>query len=165
MRACGICGTDAALVQMGGMPLGPDGQTASIPLGHEPAGEDVTARLTGLHGHSTNALGAPRPDPDIYIDQAGAAAVASTALRAAKWGARLVTVAVHTKPEPIDLGAMLRSEMTIIASQGYPTEIFEVTPQIAEHQQRFSALISHRVPFTDAGRAFQLALTPAPPKR
>lgn len=32
--------------------------------------EDVTARLTGLHGHSTNALGAPRPDTDIYIDAA-----------------------------------------------------------------------------------------------
>ena len=31
----------------------------------------------------------------------------NTALRAAKWGAKLVTVAVHTKPEPIDLGAML----------------------------------------------------------
>ncbi len=100
IRACGICGTDAAFVQMGGMP------------------------------------------------------------RAAKWGARLVTVAVHKKPEPIDLGAMLRSEMTIIASQGYPTEIFEVTPQIAEHQQRFSRLISHHVPFSDAVRAFQLALTP-----
>ena len=38
---------------------------------------------------------------------------------------------MHKKPEPIDLGAMLRSEMTIIASQGYSTEIFEVTPEIA----------------------------------
>jgi (R,R)-butanediol dehydrogenase/meso-butanediol dehydrogenase/diacetyl reductase len=50
--------------------------------------------------------------------------------------------------------------MTIIASQGYPTEIFEVTPEIAEHRQRFSRLISHHVPFSDAGRAFQFALTP-----
>jgi hypothetical protein len=40
-----------------------------------------------------------------------------------------------------DVGAMLRSEMTIIAAQGYPTEIFEVTPQIANYQQRFSAPI------------------------
>ena len=95
VRACGICGTDAAFVQMGGMPLGPEGET----------------------------------------DAAAAAAVVNTALRAAKWGARLVTVAVHKKPEPIDLGAMLRSEMTIIASPGYPTEIFEVTPEIAEHQR------------------------------
>jgi (R,R)-butanediol dehydrogenase/meso-butanediol dehydrogenase/diacetyl reductase len=33
VHACGICGTDAAFVQMGGMPLGPEGKTASIPLG------------------------------------------------------------------------------------------------------------------------------------
>jgi 2-desacetyl-2-hydroxyethyl bacteriochlorophyllide A dehydrogenase len=300
VRACGICGTDAAFVQMGGMSLGPGGQATAIPLGHEPAGEvaeagtevtglkvgdrvvinpqaapsgiigcggalggmreyllienaivgkslaifpaimpfdvaalnepmavarhcvnrsgarpadkvvvfgagpiglgaviwlklrgvqhvavadvisgrletalavgadavinssreDVTARLTQLHGQGANALGAPRPDTDIYIDAAGAAIVVNTALRAAKWGARLVTVAVHKKPEPIDLGAMLRSEMTIIASQGYPTEIFQVTPEIAAHQDRFARLISHRVPFSEARRAFQLALTP-----
>ena len=64
--------------------------------------EDVTARLTGLHGPSTNALSAPRPDTDIYIDADGATAVVNTALQAAKWGARLVTVAVHKKPAPID---------------------------------------------------------------
>jgi (R,R)-butanediol dehydrogenase / meso-butanediol dehydrogenase / diacetyl reductase len=50
VRACGICGTDAAFVQMGGMPLGPEGQTAAIPLGHEPAGEvvEIGAEVTGL---------------------------------------------------------------------------------------------------------------------
>jgi 2-desacetyl-2-hydroxyethyl bacteriochlorophyllide A dehydrogenase len=122
--------------------------------------EDVTARLAELHGQATNALGAPRPDTDIYIDAAGAAAVVNTSLQSAKWGARLVTVAVHKKPEPIDLGAMLRSEMTIIASQGYPTEIFEVTWDIAEHERRFSRLVSHRVPVSDVERAFELALTP-----
>ena len=37
VRACGICGTDAIFVQMGGMPLGPGGQTTAIPLGHRPA--------------------------------------------------------------------------------------------------------------------------------
>jgi (R,R)-butanediol dehydrogenase / meso-butanediol dehydrogenase / diacetyl reductase len=50
IRACGICGTDATFVQMGGMPLGPDGQTAAIPLGHEPAGEvvEVGVEVAGL---------------------------------------------------------------------------------------------------------------------
>jgi len=122
--------------------------------------DDVTARLTELHGEGANALGAPRPDTDIYIDAAGAAAVVNTTLASAKWGAKLVMVAVQKKSEPIDLSAMLRSEMTLIASQGYPTDIFEVTPEIAEHQERFAQLISHRVPFTDVERAFQLALTP-----
>jgi len=50
VRACGICGTDAAFVQMGGMPLSPEGRTRAIPLGHEPAGEVVAvgAAVTGL---------------------------------------------------------------------------------------------------------------------
>lgn len=44
---------------------------------------------------------------------------------------------------------MLRSGPTLIASQGYPTEIFEVAPEIVEHHERFARLISHRAPATD----------------
>ncbi|MFI2200034.1 zinc-binding dehydrogenase [Streptomyces sp. NPDC020192] len=124
------------------------------------AEEDVAARLTELHGQSANALGQPRPGTDVYIDAAGAAAVFNTVVGAAKWGARLVMVAVQKKGAEIDLGGMLRSELTLIASQGYPTEIFEVTPQLIEHHERFARLISHRVPFAEADRAFGLALTP-----
>jgi (R,R)-butanediol dehydrogenase/meso-butanediol dehydrogenase/diacetyl reductase len=50
--------------------------------------------------------------------------------------------------------------MTILGSQGYPTEIFEVAPHIAGHQDLFARLISHRIPTAGIGRAFQLALTP-----
>jgi threonine dehydrogenase-like Zn-dependent dehydrogenase len=112
------------------------------------------------HGESTNSLGQPRAATDIYIDAAGVAAVVNTALTSAKWGAKLVTVAVHKKPEPIDLGAILRSEMTILGSQGYPTEIFEVTEELATHQDRFARLISHRIPFTEVEQAYKLAQTP-----
>ncbi|GAA2609233.1 zinc-dependent alcohol dehydrogenase [Paractinoplanes durhamensis] len=122
--------------------------------------EDVVARLTELHGPAANALGQPRPGTDIFIDAAGAAAVFTTVTAAAKWKAKLVMVAVQKKSPDIDLGAMLRSELTLIASQGYPTEIFEVTPELATHQDRFARLISHRVPFAEAPRAFELALTP-----
>ncbi|MEW1779800.1 zinc-binding dehydrogenase [Streptomyces sp. NPDC086777] len=123
------------------------------------AEEDVTARLTELHGRSANALGQPRPGTDVFIDAAGAPAVFDTVVANAKWHARLVMVAVQKKGE-IDLGGMLRSELTLVASQGYPTEIFEVTPELVEHQDRFAKLISHRVPFADVHRAFELALTP-----
>jgi 2-desacetyl-2-hydroxyethyl bacteriochlorophyllide A dehydrogenase len=122
--------------------------------------EDVTARLTELHGPAANALGQPRPGTDIYIDAAGAAAVFNTVLASAKWHAKLVMVAVQKKSDDIDLGSMLRSELTLIASQGYPTEIFEVTAEIVEHQERFAKLISHRVPFSEVDKAFQLAMTP-----
>ncbi|MER5795987.1 zinc-binding dehydrogenase [Streptomyces sp. NPDC001980] len=123
------------------------------------AEEDVTARLTELHGQSANALGQPRPGTDVFIDAAGAPAVFNTVVANAKWHARLVMVAVQKKGE-IDLGGMLRSELTLVASQGYPTEIFEVTPELVEHHERFAKLISHRVPFADVHRAFELALTP-----
>ena len=124
------------------------------------AGEDVTARLTELHGQGVNALGQPRAGTDIYIDAAGAPAVFNTTVASAKWGAKLVMVAVQKKSDGLDLGGMLRSELTLVASQGYPTEIFEVTPELAEHQDRFARLISHRVPFAEIERAFELALTP-----
>ncbi|MFG3296721.1 zinc-binding dehydrogenase [Streptomyces sp. NPDC048179] len=123
------------------------------------AEEDVTARLTELHGQGANALGQPRPDTDIFIDAAGAPVVFDTVVANAKWHASLVMVAVQKKGE-VDLGGMLRSELTLIASQGYPTEIFEVTPELVEHHERFAKLISHRVPFTDVEGAFQLTLTP-----
>jgi (R,R)-butanediol dehydrogenase/meso-butanediol dehydrogenase/diacetyl reductase len=122
--------------------------------------EDVTARLTELHGQSANALGQPRPDTDVYFDAAGAAAVFNTVVASAKWNAKLVMVAVQKKSADLDLGGMLRSELTLIASQGYPTEIFEVTAEIAEHQDLFAQLISHRIPATAVERAFELALTP-----
>ncbi|MBC2900590.1 zinc-dependent alcohol dehydrogenase [Streptomyces cupreus] len=124
------------------------------------ATENVTERLTELHGGAANALGQPRAGTDIYIDAAGAPAVFDAVIGAAKWGARMVMVAVQKKSDAIDLGGMLRSELTLIASQGYPSEIFEVTPQLVEHQQRFARLISHRVPFAEAERAFALAMTP-----
>ncbi|GGN44058.1 hypothetical protein GCM10011578_094700 [Streptomyces fuscichromogenes] len=60
----------------------------------------------------------------------------------------------------IDLGGMLRSELPLIASQGHPTEIFEVTPCPAEHKDRFAKLFSRRVPFEEAERAHESARTP-----
>lgn len=124
------------------------------------AEENVTERLTELHGRAANALGQARAGTDIYIDAAGVPAVFQAAVDSAKWGAKLVMVAVQKKSDAIDLGGMLRSELTLIASQGYPTEIFEVTDEIAEHHERFAKLISHRVPFDEVDRAFGLAMTP-----
>lgn len=120
--------------------------------------EDVTARLTELHGESSNALGAPRAGSDIYLDAAGAPQVLEVTQASAKWGAKLVIVAVHKKP--VDISGILRSELTILGSMGYPAEIFEVTPQLAAHWERFAKIISHRVPFDDVQQAYDLALAP-----
>ncbi|MFF4271829.1 zinc-binding dehydrogenase [Streptomyces sp. NPDC001536] len=124
------------------------------------ATEDLTARLTELHGAAANALGQPRVGTDIYLDAAGAPAVFQAVIDNAKWHAKLVMVAVQKKSDAIDLGGMLRSELTLVSSMGYPEEIFEVTAELVEHRERFAKLISHRVPFAEVDRAFELALTP-----
>ncbi|KKD06303.1 hypothetical protein [Streptomyces sp. WM6386] len=84
---------------------------------------------------------------ELHGQAAGAPAVSQAVIGSAKWHAKLVMVAVQKKSDAIDLGGMLRGELTLVASQGCPTEIFEVTAELAEHQDRFARLISHRVPF------------------
>ena len=122
------------------------------------AREDVVRRLIELHGATPNALGASRSDTDVYLDAAGAPQVLDITQASAKWGARLVVVAVHKRP--VDISGILRSELTIRGSMGYPTELFEVTPDLAAHWERFAKIISHRVPFSDVQGAFDLAGTP-----
>jgi threonine dehydrogenase-like Zn-dependent dehydrogenase len=95
-------------------------------------------------------LECPVPGPDDVLLRVRACGICGT---------DVTFLAVQKKSE-VDLSAMLRSEMTLIASMGYPTEIFEVTPHLAEHWDRFAELISHRVPSTDVEHAFRLALTP-----
>jgi len=124
------------------------------------AEEDVIARLTELHGPGATAMGHPRVGTDIFLDAAGAPAVIDTALAAAKHRATLGVVAVHKHPVPIDFQAVLASEVTIVTSMGYPTEIFEVTPEIAENWEKFAVIVSDTVPFDRVEEALTLAATP-----
>jgi 2-desacetyl-2-hydroxyethyl bacteriochlorophyllide A dehydrogenase len=122
--------------------------------------EDVAGRLWELHGAASNALGEPRAGTDIYLDAAGAPIVIETALRAAKQGATLGIVAVHTQPVSIDFGALITTELNIVTSMGYPTEIFEVTSDIAANVDRYAPIVSDRFAFNDVQRALVAASTP-----
>ena len=122
--------------------------------------EDVVARLTELHGAGATAMGAPRAGTDIYLDAAGVGVVVDTALKAAKHLATLGIVAVHKKPVEIDLGAILASEVNIVMSMGYPTEIFEVTNDIVAEWEKFAVIISDRFDFADVQDALAFAGTP-----
>lgn len=124
------------------------------------AQEDVVARLTELHGPGATAMGAPRAGTDIYLDAAGVGVVVDTALKAAKHLATVGIVAVHKKPVEIDLGAILASEVNIVMSMGYPTEIFEVTKDIVAEWEKFALIISDEFDFADVEQALALAGTP-----
>jgi len=123
--------------------------------------EDVAERLRALHGDAAPSfVRGPRPDTDIYLDAAGVAVVPQTVAGIAKSRATLGIVAVHKRPVELDFGSILPSELTVVWSMGYPTEIFEVTDDIVENWQHYEKIISHRVPFERALEALELAATP-----
>jgi (R,R)-butanediol dehydrogenase / meso-butanediol dehydrogenase / diacetyl reductase len=107
--------------------------------------------------HGRQRPGGTRVGTDVYL-AAGAPQVLEITQASAKWGARLVIVAVHKKP--VDISGILRSELTIIGSVGYPDELFQATPALAANRERLSTVISHRVPFSDVPSAYDLAITP-----
>jgi threonine dehydrogenase-like Zn-dependent dehydrogenase len=123
--------------------------------------EDVAERLRELHGDGATPF-APgvRPATDVYLDAAGVAVVPQTVAGMARSGATLGIVAVHKRPVELDFGSILPTELTIVWSMGYPTEIFEVTDDIVEHWEQYRKIISHRIPFDDALDALRLATTP-----
>jgi threonine dehydrogenase-like Zn-dependent dehydrogenase len=121
--------------------------------------EDVARRLVELHG-SGESMFPGRAGTDIYYDAAGAPPVISTALGAAKTGARLCVVAVHKESIPVDFLNIMSNEITIVGSIGYPAEIFEVTQDIIANWEKYAVIVSHTIPFADVGEALRLASTP-----
>ncbi len=124
--------------------------------------EDVAARLIELHGEAPPVVGqyGTRPATDVYIDAAGVPVVPTTVFAIAKQGARLTIPAVHKKPVDVDFGSILTSEISIIMSMGYPTEIFEVTDDIIANWQKYELIISDRFPAHEALTALDVAATP-----
>ena len=123
------------------------------------AEEDVAKRLLELHG-AGESLFPGKVGTDIYFDAAGAPAVITTALTAAKPGARLGVVAVHKQPVEVDFVNVMSNEITIVGSMGYPDEIFEVTKDLIANWERYAVIVSHTIPFDNVDEALRTASTP-----
>lgn len=125
------------------------------------ADEDVAARLVELHGDGATMMArGVRPGTDIYLDAAGVGVVIQQIAGFAKQGATLGVVAVHKKPVELDFGQILTTELTLVWSMGYPTEIFEVTDDIVENWEKYALIVSDVLPFEQALEALELAKTP-----
>ena len=121
--------------------------------------EDVAQKLVELHG-SAKARWPGKAGTDIYLDAAGAPSVINTALTAAKGGAMLGVVAVHKEPVPVDFLNLMANEINIVGSMGYPTEIFEVTSDLAANWEKYAVIVSHTFGFDDVQDALRTATTP-----
>ena len=76
----------------------------------------------------------------------------------------MVVTAAYSKPVPLDLGAMLTTEMTITTAVGYPTEMPEVLAALPRLRDKATPLISHRFPFEQVVAALDIARKPGSAK-
>jgi threonine dehydrogenase-like Zn-dependent dehydrogenase len=129
----------------------------------DPSKEDLRARLLELHG-SARVFSREVVGTDVFIDVAGAPNILSDVVKIAKYQSRMVVTAAHSKPVPLDLGAMLTTEMTITTAVGYPTEMPDVIAALPRLSEKVRSLISHRFGFNDIIDAFGVAATPASAK-
>lgn len=82
----------------------------------------------------------------------------------AKFQSRLVVTAAHMQPVPLDLAAMLTTEMTLTTAVGYPTEMPEVLAALPRLTDKVSKLITHRHDFADVISAIETARNPSSTK-
>lgn len=120
--------------------------------------DDLAAKLVELHGDGATVWNrGTRPATDIFLDAAGAPPVPAQVCGMAKRGATFGIVGVHKKPTELNLGRLISTELNIVFSMGYPTEIFEVTDDIVENCEKYAEIVSDRIPYAKALDALELA--------
>lgn len=119
---------------------------------------DLAAKLIELHGDGATAWNrGTRPATDIFLDADGARPVPAQVCGMAKHGATFGVVGVHKKPAELNFGRLISTELNIVFSMGYPTEIFEVTDDIVENCEKYAEIVSDRISFARATDALGLA--------
>jgi threonine dehydrogenase-like Zn-dependent dehydrogenase len=121
--------------------------------------EDARTRLIELHG-AARVYSRTVAGTDLYIDAAGAPNILMDVVGMAQHDSRLVVLASYKAPVPLDMSAMLSSEMTMTSALGYPSEMPEVIAALPRLQARLAIFISHRFPFDKVLEALQVAGTP-----
>ncbi|GJC99245.1 alcohol dehydrogenase [Colletotrichum higginsianum] len=60
-------------------------------------------------------------------------------------------------PTELNFGHLISTELNIVFSMGYPTEIFEVTDDIVENWEKYAEIVSDQIPYEKATEALELA--------
>lgn len=123
-----------------------------------PSREPLAARVGEAHG-TGDRFGMPFVGSDIIIDAAGSAKALEELLDVAKFRARIVVVALHKKPMPVNLWKMMANEFSITGSiaTDRADEFNECLAMLAESAIDVEPLISHRIGFEQVEEAFRIA--------
>tara|TARA_R110002110_G_scaffold90974_2_gene236472 strand:+ start:20236 stop:21246 length:1011 start_codon:yes stop_codon:yes gene_type:complete len=121
-----------------------------------PANVDVRQSLGEAHGAGT-LYGWPVVHTDTFIEVSGAARVIPDAIAMAPLHSKLVVIAVHHEPVPVDFQTALAKEMTFTTSLAYPTEFNDVLELLIARKLDVEPMISHRYTFDQFMEAFATA--------
>lgn len=123
-----------------------------------PSREPLVEGIGKAHG-TGERFGMPFVGSDVIIDAAGAQPPLAELLDVAKFRARIVIVALHKKPMPINLWKMMANEFSISGSiaTDREDEFNECLQMLASGDIDVGPLISHRVEFARLDEAFSIA--------
>jgi len=119
--------------------------------------ENPPADILGeLRGHG-EIWGTPHPKTDIYFEASGANGLIAEITKFCNKNTRIITIALQRYPVELDGTKIMSKEISLIGSQGYPTEFPEVMGKISSGEIDPEMMITHRLPFTDFLNAFEIA--------
>lgn len=121
-----------------------------------PAEGDTFDALAAALG-SGSVFGWPTINAGLWFEVTGSAEVLQSIVAMAPSRARMLVVAVHHTPVPVDFQMALAKELDFSMSLAYPEEFPEVLALLASEKLDVSAMISHRLPSKDFFAAFALA--------
>ena len=101
--------------------------------------------------------GIPHPKTDIYFEASGAPGLIADIAGFCNKNSRIITIAVHRQPLELDATKIMSKEISLIGSQGYPTEFPAVMDKLASGEINAETMISHRFPFSEFNQAFATA--------
>jgi threonine dehydrogenase-like Zn-dependent dehydrogenase len=119
---------------------------------------DVWGPLRELHGVEKWLGVVPTAGTHVYIEASGAPSVMAELIREARPGARIALVALHRKPEPLDLLSVMGKQITIAGAMGYPDDYTEMVRMLGEVD--LSPAITHRFPLARFAEAIDTARNP-----
>lgn len=119
----------------------------------DPTQVDVWAELARIHGTAPFMFG-PTPATDVFIEASGADAVIGDVLGKGRVGGRLVIVALHYRPVPVNFVNVLMKQFTVRGSMEYP-ERFDDAIELLERRD-LSFLITHTMPLEEFGAGLEV---------
>jgi 2-desacetyl-2-hydroxyethyl bacteriochlorophyllide A dehydrogenase len=123
-----------------------------------PSREALSDAVGKAHG-TGERYGLPFLGSDVVIDAAGSQQALGELLELAKYQARVVIVALHKKPMPINLWKLMANEVSISGSvaDSRAEEFNECVKMLADGVVNVDPLISHRMDFSQLAEAFRTA--------